>query len=136
MEKTDLLFVYGTLRHGAALTADAERGLAERLRGLFIPLGLARLRGWLYRVADYPALVPDDAGGWVTGELVRLRDPAQALALLDAYEECSEDFPVPHEYRREVLAVEGQDGPALAWVYAYVLPVDGLTPVPGGDWLA
>src|SRR4029078_4068253 len=63
------LFVYGTLRRSAAHPMHAL------LRETASLLGDARVRGVLYRVAEYPGLVLDAGAGWVLGELYRLGDP-------------------------------------------------------------
>ena len=101
----NLLFVYGTLRRGC------DGAEARRLSTEGEWLGQARLRGLLYRVDWYPALVMDaDEMGWVIGDLFRMTDPATILAWLDRYEECGPDFPEPQEYRRviaEALASRG-----------------------------
>lgn len=133
-EKTPFFFAYGTLRPGApraALPAD----LADLLAACAQPVGPARVRGRLLRVADYPALVLDDDSGWVTGDLMRMTAPARLLPALDAYEECSPDFPPPQEYRRALIDIEGPDGPIPAWVWLYARPTEGLPVIASGDFL-
>lgn len=97
--------------------------------------GSATMAGALYRVADYPGFVPDGAG-LVRGDLFALPDPDGTLARLDAYEECSNQFPLPHEYRRERRAALTPDGAIDAWVYVYALDVTGLERIASGDFLA
>ena len=130
----DLLFVYGTLRHGCS---GAQ---ARRLAGESERLGEARIVGLLYRIGSYPGLCVGKAGetgnGAVTGDLVRLHDPAATLAWLDAYEETGPAFPEPWEYRRCLLDVTAAGGATPAWAYIYSWPVDGLMPLAEGDWLA
>lgn len=125
---TTLLFVYGTLRPGFG------GPMARRLFAEAFHLGPARASGRLYAVADYPGFLPGE-GGEVIGDLFALRDPA-TLDWLDAYEECTACHPLPHEYRREALWVVGREGPCRAWAYLYALPVGGLAPIEGGDFLA
>lgn len=123
----DLLFVYGTLRMGSG------HRMAERLRAQSLYLGPASARGRLFSLGAYPGFAPGRAG--VTkGDLVRLHDPAVTLAWIDDYEECGAAHPPPHEYRRARLSVAGPDAVVEAWVYA--LPTEGLTLIPGGDFLA
>lgn len=126
--QTPLLFVYGTLRRGST-HANAAR-LARESEWL----GHATLTGTLYRVSWHPALVleGDDV---VTGDLLRLTDPAASLPWLDAFESCGPDDPPPHDYRREIAEVMTADGAAEAMVYVWNLPIDGLERLPGGDWL-
>lgn len=123
-----LLFVYGTLRAGF------DGPMARWLRGVAPVLGRATARGALYRVDAYPGFVPGDEGV-VTGDLFALADPATLLARLDEYEECAAYFPEPHEYRRELVTVQGADGPVEAWTYIYARDVAGLARIAGGDFL-
>ena len=124
-----LLFVYGTLRPGFG------GEMAAWLAGVAEYRGRAVARGALYRVDYYPGFVPGEAGE-VVGDLVLLRDAAALLPLIDAHEECTADFPEPHEYRRERLMVEGVMGAVEAWTYVYAYPVEGLARIVGGDFLA
>lgn len=123
-----LLFVYGTLRPGfpgpmaAWLASVAGHG------------GRATARGALYRVDDYPGFVRGEHGH-VVGDLILLPDAGALLPLIDAHEECTPDFPPPHEYRRERLTVDGAAGPVEAWTYVYAHPVAGLERIEGGDFL-
>ncbi|MGD9810467.1 MAG: gamma-glutamylcyclotransferase [Sphingobium sp.] len=126
---TDLLFVYGTLRRGCD-TAHAH-GLEEACDWA----GPARVQGRLYRIAWYPGFVFDPLAGWVTGDLLRMRDPAAVLAGLDLYEETGPGVAEPQEYRREIIEVERQGSPVEAWVYLYNRPVEGASLIASGDWL-
>lgn len=124
----DLIFVYGTLRRGSA------HANAARLARESDWLGLATLGGTLYRVSWHPALVLKGSDT-VTGDLLRLHDPAASLLWLDAFESCSPDDPPPHDYRREIATVMTAAGPATALVYVWNLSVDGLERIATGDWL-
>ncbi|MEZ5655610.1 MAG: gamma-glutamylcyclotransferase family protein [Sphingobium sp.] len=124
------MFVYGTLRRGC---------LNDRARSLHASadwLGAARVRGRLYRVGWYPALLLDDRADYVIGDLFRLHDPSAMLAVLDDYEGVGCDFPEPWEYRREQIMVETSSDRIAAWAYIFNLPVDGLPMIAGGDFLA
>jgi gamma-glutamylcyclotransferase (GGCT)/AIG2-like uncharacterized protein YtfP len=121
--ENSFLFVYGSLRPGAGHV------MGERLAGQGHWLGKASIRGDLYRVSWYPALAPGN--GRVTGDVYGV--PESLWTDLDSFEEA--DRPDP-EYRRLVSPVQLASGLWLdAWVYWYVRPVAGLTPVRGGDWL-
>lgn len=124
----DLLFVYGTLRHGS------DHANAARLARESEWLGRATLTGTLYRVSWYPALVLEGSDT-VTGDLLRLHSPAASLPWLDAFEGCAADDPVPHDYRREVARLTTAKGAASALVYVWNLPVAGLQRITSGDWL-
>ena len=126
--QSDLLFVYGTLRRGSG-HANARR-LARESNWL----GTATLRGTLYRVSWHPALVLEGSDT-VTGDLLRLTDPAASLPWLDAFESCGPDDPPPHEYRRELATVMIDRGAIAAMVYVWNLPLDALERIASGDWL-
>ncbi|MEM6295843.1 MAG: gamma-glutamylcyclotransferase family protein [Myxococcota bacterium] len=123
------LFVYGSLRTGAG------HPMHERLQNGARDAIDARVRGRLFAVDWYPGLVLDDEAGWVVGQLWRDVDSA-LWPVLDAYEACGLDDPLPHEYVRTTTAITTVAGVVEAWVYAYVLPVANLQPVISGDWLA
>ncbi|KQM98702.1 hypothetical protein ASE85_12750 [Sphingobium sp. Leaf26] len=123
------LFVYGTLR------AAFDGAMARWLRANARLLGPATIGGYLYRVADYPGLVPGSEG-LVLGDLFALNDAASTLARLDAYEEMTADHPPPHEYRRVRWRVQVADEAVEAWVYIYAHDVAGLERIVGGDFLA
>ncbi len=108
--KTELLFVYGTLRDLARL-----RHLAG---GPVRCLGRARVRGRLRRAGPYPQLVP---GGrrWVHGLLMALHDPDWAA--LDRYEGVPPQQRGRGSYRRRRLPVHGPGRRRLA-AWAYVAP--------------
>jgi gamma-glutamylcyclotransferase (GGCT)/AIG2-like uncharacterized protein YtfP len=127
--QTDLLFVYGTLRQGS------NHANAARLARESSWLGTATLPGTLYRVSWHPALVLEGEDT-VTGDLLRLTDPAASLIWLDAFESCGPDDPPPHDYRREIASVMTASGAVEAMVYVWNLGVEGLERMPGGDWLA
>jgi hypothetical protein len=47
-----------------------------------------------------------------------MQDPKLVLRRLDEYEECSDNFSLPHEYGRKPLSIElVGGGPVFAWVY-------------------
>ncbi|MDA0661530.1 MAG: gamma-glutamylcyclotransferase [Proteobacteria bacterium] len=126
------LFVYGSLRRGAA--HPMHRILARHAT----PLGPAVWQGRLYRVGWYPgAVASDDARDSVRGELYRLRLPRQVLPPLDRFENCGPGFSAPTEFSRESHEVHRPDhGSLRAWIYVYRRPVTGLPRIAGGDFLA
>lgn len=123
------LFVYGTLRSGA----DAPEPVAVLLDRAAERAGPARIRGRLFDAGGFPAAVPGGEGE-VRGELLRLRRPGRTLAALDRYEGSVGEDPL---FRREAVPVRREEaGRTTAWVYAWARPVEGLTEIPSGDWLA
>ncbi len=125
---SDLLFVYGTLRMGC------DDAMARWLHGASRLIGPAQANGALYRVDHYPGFVPGGSGQ-VVGDLVQLADPPAAFAILDDYEQCSDAWPRPREYRRERLIVAGPQGPVEAWTYIFAHDVRGLERIESGDFL-
>jgi len=124
------LFVYGTL-----MWATGHR-MAVRLAREGRLIGPAAVRGRLYDLGEYPALVETDAGGGeVHGEVHALIDPAAAFGWLDAYEgivpgrEC--------EYERVQRSVRLETGAELtAWLYLYRAPVTGRQLIESGRWMS
>ena len=130
MQRTEHLFVYGTLRPGAR--HDLQATLRRHARWL----GPGQAAGRLYDLGRYPGLVPDARGATVHGDVYRLRHKRALLAVLDRYEACGARMPQPREYRREVMPVSFRHRRIWAWVYVYNRPVTGLRAVAGGDYLA
>lgn len=114
------LFVYGTLRRGSG------NAFARLLQDTSDFVATGRVRGSLYRIAEYPAWV-EDSDGWVTGEIWQPRDAGSLLRELDEYEGA--------EYRREIRNVETEAGARECWVYLYVRSTEGKIRLFSGDWL-
>lgn len=93
--------------------------------------------GILYEVCGYPgAIESNDGKAEVLGEVYKMLDPHQMLAILDDYEECSGSFAQPHEYSRKQIKIKlGGGGFVLAWVYLYQRDVSGLRRILSGDYL-
>ncbi len=127
---TDLLFVYGTLRR------DCPTGAHQKYLADAEFVCTANVRGKLYQVSYYPALVIDDTRPYtVKGEIYRLSGSWQ-LTALDAYEECSYPALPGQEYRRCLIQAEvGNGGLVNAWVYAYQRCLDNLPLIESGDFL-
>jgi len=128
------LFVYGTLRR------NLEHPMHAILKRAAHFVGEATVRGTLYDLGAYPALVVgEDRHRRVTGEVyaLELHGAPAALEALDAYEGCAAGDPEPHEYRRAILQASLSDGSVLAaWTYVLNRPHGGLTLVAGGDYIA
>ncbi|MFO0954609.1 MAG: gamma-glutamylcyclotransferase family protein [Isosphaeraceae bacterium] len=111
----DGLFVYGTL-------APANLESAERLG--FVP---DQVRGWLYDLGSYPALVPaeEPSGLWVCG-YVRAVPETLLSDRLDEYEGVAEGL-----YRREVWTTRAG---RRVWVYVYARPIPANAVGPIDRW--
>ncbi|MCU0795874.1 MAG: gamma-glutamylcyclotransferase [Akkermansiaceae bacterium] len=95
-------------------------------------LGEARVRGRLYALTWYPALKLDEGADWVVGDVFEMED--DILIGLDAFE--------GDEYERvrvepEMIdaRMEWDDSHSWAWVWQWRGSVEGLQPIPTGDWL-
>ncbi len=130
---TTRLFVYGTLRRDAG--RDIHRLIARHAE--FV--GRGRVRGRLFMLGDYPAMAVDaDSLSVVAGELYELPEGRRELALLelDDYEGIGPNHSRPHDYRREVVAVEMSDGTRIdAWAYVLNRGTEGLPRIESGDFV-
>jgi gamma-glutamylcyclotransferase (GGCT)/AIG2-like uncharacterized protein YtfP len=119
-----LIFVYGTLRPGAAA--------AHRMDGHGRWLGAATAAGSLHLLGAYPGMVVGE--GIVHGALFAADDPEALLADLDIYEGCGPEDIAPHEYRRARVTVMQADQAHQAWTYLYNWPVGPDSLITSGDF--
>lgn len=126
---SEFLFVHGTLRRQLIQNQRLQQH-AE-----FIAEGT--MRGRLYLLDGYPGAVDStDFADNVQGELYRICRSNALFAILDDYEECSDKFTKPHEYRREQRLIRLADGRQLiAWVYLYNRDFSHLAQIVSGDFL-
>lgn len=110
-----LLFVYGSLRPAC------RNPMSRYLEARATLLGRGRIRGSLYDLGWYAALVAGEPGA-VQGEIYHISDPA-VWRTLDRYEGCSPEFPRPTEYARLLLPLRTAGQILQGWVYVYNLPL-------------
>jgi len=127
---TEFIFVYGTLRKQIA--SSNHHLLANHCA--YFSEGV--MSGKLYEVCGYPgAIESSDANHKVFGELYKMLDQQSLLERLDEYEECSDRFPVPHEYSRKQRSIELVSGDSVvAWVYLYNHDVSTRQQIISGDY--
>ena len=127
----DYLFVYGTLRQ------DANNQMSHILALYADFVGKGTFHGKLYDVDEYPGAVPsNETSDVIQGEVYALRDRDRVLRVLDEYEGCGPDEPLPTEFRRERMTVFLENGEKVqAWIYIYNRPTNGLTPILSGNYL-
>ncbi len=126
---TDRVFVYGTLRK------DARGSVQNALTRDWVFEGYARVQAELFGFGAYPGAVPSDAGCGVWGELYRVPEERETLALLDQYEGCGLGHIPPYEFERELTDVVLDGGAvAEAWIYWYRPEPRGRR-LPSGDYL-
>lgn len=127
----EFLFVYGSLRAGAA--HPMHRLLQEHARFVC----QAAFAGLLFDLGEYPAVVPDPTGKEkVIGEVFLFEENAPLMNLLDRYEGCTALDLEPHQYRRVKKPVCGESGEVYqAWIYLFNHSTDNLSRITGGDYL-
>ncbi len=127
MSEHQYIFVYGTLKRSVA------NPMGAMMRSHATYVAEAIIAGRIYDLGPYPGLVLEDCGTAVYGELYEIQRPNALLALLDAYEGCAEDDPMPHEFVRVEATVRDTDGiDYRAWVYVYQGQVDAGWVLPSG----
>jgi len=127
----EYLFVYGTLRRGL------KPGKLLMTEGHVEYVGWALMQGKLFEIGGYPgAVLSEEPGDQIKGEVFLLNEPHTVLARLDEYEGCGPGDPEPQEYKRLKYDVVLEDGGLLcAWVYLFNRPTTGLTRIASGDYL-
>jgi gamma-glutamylcyclotransferase (GGCT)/AIG2-like uncharacterized protein YtfP len=127
----EYLFVYGTLHR------LAENSQYYRIEGYCELVGKGKMQGKLFRVNDYPGAILSEHGtDKVYGDVYRIRGAEKVLTILDHYEECSAQFPLPHEYVRRQWPIVLQNGEVVrAWVYLYNYSTTNLEPILLGSFI-
>ena len=129
MALSNFLFVYGTLMSASL------HPMAQQLRQHAKLMGAARWPGKLFLVNHYPGAIESDSpNDLVFGEVFELTNPV-VLDELDRYEECSSEFPEPHEYKRAIKTVFVDNQAIPCWIYIYNRPIEGLALIPSGQFI-
>ncbi|MBK9153965.1 MAG: gamma-glutamylcyclotransferase [Chloracidobacterium sp.] len=117
---THLLFVYGTLRRGG-------ENEIPRLHPTSRFAGSASVRGRLYDMGGYPAIVLDTDGVSVIGEAYEV--DGETLAKLDAFE-------LDAAYDRIAIDISIGGSPRSCWIYGPAAELcAGKPEIPSGDWI-
>lgn len=98
----------------------------------------AVFQGKLYDVGSYPVAIPSDKEtDKILGELFEIENPGLIFSKLDEYEGYNPQKPESSLFIREKVTVYKLDGNSTksAWICLYNRPVDGLTHIPGGNYL-
>lgn len=95
------------------------------------------MQGKLYEINDYPGAVEsENQEDKVYGELYRVINSNFVFSQLDEYEECTDKYPLPHEYIRKNLPIYlSNDVIVYAWVYIFNHNISNLTHIKSGDYL-
>lgn len=113
-EPCQYLFVYGTLKRSVA------NPMGAMMRSHATYINEAIIAGRMYDLGPFPGLQLEDCGTAVYGEIYEIQHPNALIALLDAYEGCAENDPLPHDFARVEATVRDTEGVDYrAWVYVY-----------------
>ena len=119
--KTQLIFIYGTLRRGGS-AHHLMQGAEFKMKG--------SISGRLIHIDQYPGLIHCDKQR-VNGELYQVSDAL--ISELDRYEGC---FESPPHYLREEIEVLLENGETTsAQVYVFQLPEPHHEEIECGDWI-
>lgn len=127
------LFVYGTLRE------DRRHEMHRVLAGASAFVGDGVANATLYDLGDYPGMALSDATyDVVRGAVYALKaeTAAEVLRVLDYYEGLGPKDPLPHEYKREIVDVQLNDGRVVrAWAYVLTRVDPRYSRIPASDYL-
>lgn len=115
------VFVYGTL-----LTGESNHAVVAPYVLAAVP---GQVRGWLYDVGEYPALVLDADGEEIEGEWVELAD--EALFPMDELEGYA-GVDADNDYER-VLITDCRNADRSGWIYVWS-DSRGCSRIEGGSW--
>jgi gamma-glutamylcyclotransferase (GGCT)/AIG2-like uncharacterized protein YtfP len=126
---TDLVFFYGTLM------SAFKRAGRSRIDAKLTPVGRGSIGATLFDLGIYPAAIPS-SDGRVSGEVHRMVDADEVLAVLDEYEGVRPNEPDSSLYVRVETPVTLDDGSvAQAWAYFYNAPLGQARRIESGDYL-
>ncbi|MBS1524245.1 MAG: gamma-glutamylcyclotransferase [Bacteroidetes bacterium] len=125
----DKLFVYGTL-------LDRSNQYGVYLKDNSILCSKGKINGRLYDIGEYPgAVLTSEGEEYVYGLVFKLKDPEEALVVLDEYEGFGADQPQPNEFIRVLTRAETQSGLVDCWIYVYNMPYQNLPRIASGNYL-
>jgi gamma-glutamylcyclotransferase (GGCT)/AIG2-like uncharacterized protein YtfP len=126
---TDLVFFYGTLM------SAFKRASRSRIDAKLTPVGRGSIGATLFDLGIYPAAIPS-SDGRVSGEVHRMVDADEVLAVLDEFEGVRPNEPDSSLYVRVETMVTLEDGSIVqAWAYFYNAPLGQARRIESGDYL-
>jgi gamma-glutamylcyclotransferase (GGCT)/AIG2-like uncharacterized protein YtfP len=108
------LFVYGSLRQGFNHPAYTY------ITQFFTLIGTAKVKGIMYDLGDYPAVVPTLSENYIVGELYEIKNENEldwAMAQLDDYEGVVMEAGETPEYVRGLTTVYMHNDTVIANIY-------------------
>jgi gamma-glutamylcyclotransferase (GGCT)/AIG2-like uncharacterized protein YtfP len=126
----EYLFVYGTLRK------EYGHKMHKTIATYCTYISNGMVKGQLYRVSYYPALVLSQEETWVIGELYSIHNSQVLFKLLDEYEDYYPSDEAHSDYVRKQIEVKTTNGQYhWAWTYIYNLPIEELSLITSGDFM-
>ncbi|MEQ8473280.1 MAG: gamma-glutamylcyclotransferase family protein [Marinoscillum sp.] len=125
----DHLFAYGFLMrrfHGNMQTKTPAFEAEFVAEGLY--------PGLIYRVDVYPGVIYTDDGSLVRGEIFKLTNPTEALAVLDQYENSLPLVTYNPDYQRRLRSIRTGQRKIDCWVYEYLKPIDPALQIHSGQF--
>jgi len=122
---TPYLFVYGTLK------SDFNVKAARALRKISVASARAKVSGILYSFGHYPALKLHARSKPVKGEIVRLKNIAASLDMLDRYEEA---YRYGNDYEREHVRIKVNKQTLVCQTYIYKQSCKGKAIIATGEF--
>lgn len=110
------LFVYGTLR------SCFHHPVYKYISQHFISLGMAKVKGLLYNIGEYPAAIQTSADFFIAGELFELKKEGEfdfTIQQLDDYEGLNPEKGKTPLYKRETANIIYKNTFVKAWMYWY-----------------
>lgn len=128
---SNFLFAYGTLQ------SEFKTDISSKIAKSLVPCGTGYFYGRLFEIEHYPAALLDIKCGYkIYGQLFEVLDQA-VWPILDEYEECTESFPLPHEYtRQEIEIINETETKTRAWVYLYNHATEQRFEILSGNYVA
>lgn len=127
------LFVYGTLRSG--FKSDAYNYISK----YFTLIGMAKAKGLLYDMGDYPVATATETNHFILGELYEIKEKAAfdfVMAQLDDYEGLNGEADEICLYNRVLTDIYVDDKIVeKAWVYWFCGNTNNKSIVVSGDVL-
>lgn len=124
------LFVYGSLRSGFSSSAY------NYISKYFSLIGLAKTKGLLYDMGEFPVAVSTEDDLFILGELYKINNVEAfdfVFAQIDDYEGVTVEENLTPMYFKTTTAVLFEGQTIEAWVYWFNGNVDGKLVIKSGD---
>ncbi len=130
MDPVNSLFVYGSLR------SNFNSGGHQYINDYFNLIGVAKVKGKLYALKDYPAALPTQEDCFIIGELYSISNLDEfsfAIKQLDDYEGVNTATDGKPLYRRELTDIIINNKTVQSWIYWYNGDVEEKLFIASGD---